>query len=340
MSVPIFTAILDTFYRPAMLKEAVEALRRQTYKRLEIILVDNAAAPANKEYLREAAAADPRVKLVRFETNQYSHEDPLMMLDTCLNAALKEATGDYVWYQADDDYIADDYAEKMVALFLGNPDCVTASGLSVAVDEKGRRLDKEPRRSNHRPRYMEGLALAQDYLRGGRTVFSEPGTIFTVRRDVLIKAGGFHRSIELSQLYGIVPFGVAGFDETAVLYWRRHEGQLNRELSARGWLGIDETRSLMRDWRIAERWRAFGDDAAREVAEGVERQLSLTGGKWLANNLLALRPAACLRIASKMWRSAAFWRYAASHLLDLIRKKSARAAERLGRLAAAPAMIP
>lgn len=329
MSTPVFTAILDTYWRPEMLKEAVEALRRQTYKNLEIILVDNAATTENKEYLHETAAADPRVKLVRFKTNQYSPEDPLMMLDTCLNAALKEATGDFVWYQADDDYLADDYAEKMVALFRGNPDCVTASGRSVAVDEKGRRLDEEPRRSNYRPRYMAGRELAQDYLRGGRTVFSEPGTIFTVRRDALIKTGGFHRSIELSQLYGIVPFGVAGFDDTAILYWRRHEGQLNKELSARGWLGIDETRSLMRDRRIAERWRAFGDDAAREVAEGVERQLSLTSGKWLANNLLALRPVACLRIARKMWASPDFWTEAFKHLLDMLGKKSSRVLNRL-----------
>lgn len=329
MTARLFTAIVDTFYRPEMLKEAVEALRRQTYKNLEIILVDNAATPATKKCLLEAAAADPRVKLLRFETNQYSADDPLMMLDTCLNAALKEATGDFVWYQADDDYLADDYAEKMVALFHGNADCVTASGRSVAVDEKGRRLDPEPRKSNFRPRYMDGRELAQDYLRGGRRLFSEPGTIFTVRRDALIKAGGFHRSIELSQLYGIVPFGIAGFDETAVQYWRRHEGQLNKALSARGWLGIDETRSLMRDWRIAERWSVFGNDAAREVAEGVERQLSLMGGRWFATNVIALRPAACLRIARKMWRSPDFWLHSLKHLLDLLGKKSFRVLTRL-----------
>lgn len=331
MSEPVFTAIVDTFYRPAMLKEAVEALRRQTHKALEIILVDNAATPANKEYLRETAAADPRVKLVRFETNQYTPEDPLMMLDTCLNAALKEATGDFVWYQADDDYLADDYAEKMVALFRGNSDCVTASGRSVAVDEHGRRLDPEPRRSNYRPRYMAGLELAQDYLRGGRTLFSEPGTIFTVRRDALIKAGGFHRSIELSHLYGIVPFGVTGFDETAIFYWRRHEGQLNKGLSARGWLGVDETRSLMRDWRIEERWRAFGGDAAREVAEGVERQLSAVSGKWFTTNLLGLRPAAALKIAAKMRHRPDFWSQAASHLLYLLKTKSSRVLQRISK---------
>ncbi|HAZ07876.1 MAG TPA: hypothetical protein DCZ01_04975 [Elusimicrobia bacterium] len=328
---PVFTAIVDTFYRPAMLKEAVDALRRQTHRDMEIILVDNAATPRTKDYLRAVTAEDSRVKLVRFEENQYSPEDPLKMLDACLNAALEEAAGDFVWYQSDDDYVSDDYAERMVSLFIENPDCVTAAGLPVAVDEGGRRLDPEPRRSNYRPRFMPGRILAQDVLRGGRTMFGAPGTIFTVRREALLKAGGYHRAIELSQLYGIVPFGVTGFDETAVLYWRRHEGQLNKQLSARGWIGIDETRSLMRDWRIEERWRVFGTEAAREVAARVEKRLSRTSGLWFVNNLLALRPAAGLRIARKVWYRLDFWVQAWAYLLDLLRKKSSRAMDLLRR---------
>ena len=337
---PVFTAIVDTFYRPAMLKEAVDALRRQTHRDMEIILVDNAATPQTKDYLRAVTAEDSRVKLVRFEENQYSPEDPLKMLDTCLNAALKEATGDFVWYQSDDDYVSDDYAEKMVALFIENPDCVTAAGLPVAVDAGGLRLDPQPRRSNYRPRFMPGRILAQEVLRGGRTMFSAPGTIFTVRREALVKAGGYHRAIELSQLYGIVPFGVTGFDETAVLYWRRHEGQLNKQISARGWLATDETRNLLRDWKISERWEVFGKAAAHEVADCIEKQISRTSGIWFINNLLALRPVACARIARKACCRPAFWGYAFTYLLDQIRKKSSRIAPRLRRLLNAPNTEP
>lgn len=328
---PVFTAIVDTFYRPALLKVAVDALRRQTYRDIEIILVDNAATPATKNYLSAVASEDARVKLVRFETNQYSPEDPLMMLDTCLNAALKVATGDFVWYQADDDYVAEDYAEKMVSLFLENPDCITAAGLPVAVDADGRRLDAEPRRSNYRPRFMPGQILAQETLRGGRAMFGAPGTIFTIRREALIRAGGYHRAIELSQLYGIVPFGVTGFDETALFYWRRHEGQLNKQLMARGWIGVDEPIALIRDWQIERRWQVFGEDAGREVSAYVEKQLSRTSGAWFVNNLLALRPASSLRIANKMWPRLDFWFQALTHLLDLIRKKSSRVISRLRR---------
>ena len=68
--IPVFTVIIDTYFRPALLKEAVAALFRQTYDNLEIILVNNGATPETVEYLHEVAALDKRGKLVHFEENQ------------------------------------------------------------------------------------------------------------------------------------------------------------------------------------------------------------------------------------------------------------------------------
>lgn len=302
---PLFTIIMDTYYRPAMLKEAVNALFRQTYANLEIILINNGATAETIEYLHEVAALDKRVRLLHFKENQYSPDDPVKMLDTCLNPALKMASGDYAWYQSDDDLIADDYVEKMVALFQGNSECTTAAGLPVSIDIKGN-IIPEPRLSNFRPRYIAGHELALDRLRGGK-MFSSPGTIFTIKRDVLIKAGGFHRCIEESHLYGIVPFGVTGFDETAIFYWRRYDSQLNKQLSARGWIGTDNAFALLKDWEIERRWQVFGQDVAKKVVFSIENKIYENAVKWVAINLFFLRLTASWRIASKLWCHLRFW---------------------------------
>jgi len=307
MSHPVFTIVLDTYYRPAMLRQAVEALIRQSYSYLEIILINNGATPETVDYLREVAAQDERVKLIHFAENQYTPDDPLKMLDTCLNAGLKAATGDYIWYQSDDDWIADDYAEKMVRLFQGNAECITAAGLPVAVNAEGKVMEAGQRKTNLRPRYMPGHEVALDYLRGGN-MFSAPGSIFTIRRDVLVKAGGFHRAFEWSQLFGIVPFGVSGFDESAVLYWRRHEGQLNKQLTARGWIGTKEKSSLLKDWEIERRWQVFGSDIAREVVTGLRNQVCKTAARWFAINLVHLRLRTSWRIMKLIWNHLRFWR--------------------------------
>ena len=303
----VLTVILDTYYRPALLKEAVEALFRQTYGALEIILVNNGGTPETVEYLHEASKRDQRVKLIHFHENQYSPDDPQKMLDVCLNAGLRAATGDYIWYQADDDLIADDYAEKMVALLEGHPECTTAAGLPVAIDIHGQPMDRGPRLSNFRPRYMPGHVLALDASRGGRTMFSAPGTIFTIRREVLLKVGGFHRATELSHLYGIVPFGVTGFDETAIFYWRRHEGQMNRQLSARGWIGLRESLDLLDEWEIERRWRVFGTDLAHQVVGRAKHTLYGAAAKWFAFHICRFRLRASLRILRCAWSSIWFW---------------------------------
>lgn len=302
---PLVTTITDTYYRPALLKEAVEALRRQTYDKLEIILVNNGATPETIEYLYEVEAQDKRVKLIHFKENQYSQDDPVMMLDTCLNAGLKVATGDYIWYQADDDLIADDYIEKMVALFDGDPECVTAAGVPISIDINGKVLSSPP--LTGQPRYMPGHLLALDYIRVGG-MFRAPGTIFTIKREALIKAGGFHRAIEFSHLFGIVPFGTTGFDQTAHFFWRRHEGQLNLKISAAGQIGIRELMSLLKDWDIKGQWKVFGEDIAEEVVSTIIKRRFLGAADFFATNLYQLRWHGCARLLQDSWNQTYFWK--------------------------------
>jgi len=302
----VFTIIMDTYNRPAFLREAVTAVRRQTYENLEIILVNNGATPETVEYLHEVESQDNRVKLVHFEENQFSWDDPAKMFDVCLNAGLKAATGDYVWYQSDDDWMADDYAEKMVALFQGNSECTTASGLAVYVDATGNIIDEPP--TNFRPRYMPGHELTLAYVRGNSSYFKTPGSMFTFKRDVLVKAGGFHRAGEHSQFYGITPFGVFGFDATARFYWRRHEGQLNLMLSARGWIGIKEVWDCLKEWEIERRWQIFGADVAREVVSYLKKSECRRAALWFVQHLAGGQFSSARRILVLMWYRWHFWR--------------------------------
>ncbi|OGX27131.1 MAG: hypothetical protein A2787_02030 [Omnitrophica WOR_2 bacterium RIFCSPHIGHO2_01_FULL_48_9] len=304
---PVFTTILDTYYRPALLKEAVNALLRQTYEKQEIILVSNGGTPETVEYLREVEAKDKRVKLIYFKENQYSVDDPQKMLDVCLNAGLKIATGDYIWYQADDDMIADDYAEKMVRLFEGNPECLTAAGSSLSIDINGQIMTSAPKIYNERPRYSEGHIVALDHLRGGR-MFNAPGTILTVKREALIKFGGFHRAIDLSQTFGIMPFGITGFDETAILYWRRHEGQLNKQLTINGWIGTNELLSFLKEWDVKCRWQIFGADVAQEIVTTLVRKKFMSAAEWFVNNLYSFHFFGAFRLFCDSWNRPYFWK--------------------------------
>ncbi len=310
MNEPLFTIIIDAYYKPHFLKMAVEAIFRQTYSNLEIILINNGATPETLEYIYEVEKVDNRVKLIHFKENQFSIDDPSKMIEVCLNAGLRAATGEYVFYQSYDDKMADDYVEKMVALFQENPECTSAAGIVVSIDadDKIMGIEPEPRLTNYRPRYMPGHILALALSRGENTIFSVPGTIFTIKRDVLIEAGGFHRSFEDSQLHGIVPFGITGFDETAVFYWRRHEGQLNKILNKKGYLTLD-TLDLLKDWSIHNKWESFfGKSNADSIVAYLKKSSYYTLASWFMISLLSLRLMAAFRILKISWNHAGFWK--------------------------------
>ena len=298
----LFTVIMDTYYRPELLKDAVNAVFRQTHENIELILVNNGATSETVDYLLELAELDRRVKLVHFKENQYSVDDPLKMLDICLNAGLRVATGEYIWYQSDDDFMADDYVEKIVRLFVDNPECTTAAGIPVPIDSCGNIINTGPRRNNIRSRYMSGHIMALDSLRGGK-MFGAPGTIFTIKRDVLVESGGFHRNLEQSHLYGIVPFGITGFDETAIFYWRRHDGQLNKQLALSGKIWINELHDWLDSWDINRKWQVFGTDTADEVTNTLVQRQANNTAHWFSFYLLEGQLSICYRMFRNMINS-------------------------------------
>ena len=297
-----------TYNRLDLLKQSLSALRQQTYRDVEIIVANNGSTDGTAEYLAEVCAEDSRVKVVQFDENHWSLDDPNMPMAVCTSAALELATGEYVWYQNDDDMVADDYLEKMVALFEGNPECTTASGLPVSIDLDGKVMGDGPRVSNYRPRYMPGHLLALNVSRGIRVMFNSPGALFSIKRELLIESGGFHRDIEASHLYGIVPFGITGFDETAQLYWRRHEGQGNIVVTKRGWIGfVDYRLQMLKEWDLEQRWRVFGTDIARQLTHDLALQAYVSAATWFIHNLMSGKILYAGGIILKMWRRRLFW---------------------------------
>ncbi|MFH1798620.1 MAG: glycosyltransferase family 2 protein [Candidatus Omnitrophota bacterium] len=287
----------------------MDAILNQTYKNLEIIIINNGADDEITSYINDLAQRDKRIVVIRYEKNIFSFDDPMLTMFTVGNDALKKAKGDYVFYQSYDDLLALDYVEKMVKLFKDNPKCTTAAGRYVSIDVNGE-VDKEElhnRGTNFRPRYMPGHLLALDTLKPNSVMFAAPGTIFSIKRDIFLKYGGFCRAVEAGQFFGIVPFGVTGFDETACFYWRRHEGQLNRELVARGHVGSSELFQMLKDNEIEKRWNVYGRDTAKWVVKHILKRQCRGAAMWFVHNFFDCRVKACLRITRDTGHKCYYW---------------------------------
>lgn len=233
---PILSIILTCYYGLDLIRQALQSVLEQDYKNIELILVDNGAHSDVRDFLFDFHSKAINCVLISFETNQFEWNDVCKEVAVCWNVALLHAVGDYVCHLAYDDLISPCYASKMVLLFVENPDCVTAAPMPYSISLLGE-VDDSPRLRdrNTRGRYTDGVELAFDFIEGNpRKLFAAPGEIFVIRRDVLLRYGGYDRMVDVSQVLKYAILGVSGFDPDAALYWRHHDGQLNKLAKNKG----------------------------------------------------------------------------------------------------------
>lgn len=89
------------------LRKCVASIQAQTYKNIEIILVENASTDNSLALCHELAKEDDRIKVISLELGDLSH---------ARNEGIKVATGEYVGFIDSDDTIEPDMYEEMMKL--------------------------------------------------------------------------------------------------------------------------------------------------------------------------------------------------------------------------------
>ena len=260
----MFTIITFAYSNLELLKKTINSFIEQSYKNIEIIIVDNGSVNDVKKYL-VSLKKDKRIKIIELKKNVFSFNDPELITQYCGSLALNETKGKYILFQSYDDPISNDYIQKMVNLFESNPKCMSAAGLPVNLDIKDQInfSDIYERKSNYRNKYMSGRELAKICIEGKNKFFSAPGTIFSFRTDFFKRYGGFkHKAIEVSHLYGMVPFGETGFDQTAYSFWRRHPNQFHLELEKNFYSPINYYMDFILNSNFLKNWRLISDKDA------------------------------------------------------------------------------
>ena len=107
--------ILPVYKVEAYLRECVNSIIRQTYKDIEIILVDDGSPDGSPALCDQLATEDSRIKVLH---------KPNGGLSDARNAGLKIATGDYIVFMDSDDlWLGDDSLDKLVSLVKQYPEC-------------------------------------------------------------------------------------------------------------------------------------------------------------------------------------------------------------------------
>ncbi|WP_216913414.1 MULTISPECIES: glycosyltransferase family 2 protein [unclassified Synechococcus] len=116
---PLVTVGMPTYNRPASLQRALDSIRSQTYRHLEIVVSDNASPdPEVGRLIANVSHADPRIRHYVQQANVGPSENFAFVL--------RQARGAFFMWAADDDEWHPAFIEKLLRPLITNP----KSGLS------------------------------------------------------------------------------------------------------------------------------------------------------------------------------------------------------------------
>ena len=109
---PLVSFVVPCYKLAHLMPQCVNSILRQSYENYEILIMDNCSPDNTPEV--SASFGDPRVKLVRNETNLGHVRN--------FNKGITLASGKYVWLISPDDWLrGDDALAKYVDLMEQNP---------------------------------------------------------------------------------------------------------------------------------------------------------------------------------------------------------------------------
>jgi hypothetical protein len=112
-----------------LMRMATDSILAQTYRNLELIIVDDGSAAAGAADLKRLAAADNRIVFLRNPQNNGPYH--------CRNLALEVATGVFVAFHDSDDVAHPQRLEVQIEALLANETCQLCSAAHMRFDSEG-----------------------------------------------------------------------------------------------------------------------------------------------------------------------------------------------------------
>ena len=126
---PLVSIVIPCYEGARYLPQAIESVLNQSYRNLQVLIVDDASPDNCAEIAGHYAARDPRVQVIRRSKNGG--------VSAAFNSGFEVAKGEFFSRLAQDDYFRDDAIEVMLTELRKNPDAGMVYCDDQHVDEDG-----------------------------------------------------------------------------------------------------------------------------------------------------------------------------------------------------------
>lgn len=213
MESPLVSVLMPSYNHASYVEQAVRSVFQQTWKNLELVVVDDGSRDDSVLRLRRLLAQAP----IPMQVLEGGHRG----LCGALNLAVRSSRGEYLSILASDDAYLPQKLELQMGLLLKNPKAPLVHGEFEVMDSNGQRtgrLGGDYLPALARGDALESLLLLQSEVRS---------VAILMRRSELLAIGGYDESLRAEDWQTILPLAARGpflaVDEPVVL--RRIHGE-------------------------------------------------------------------------------------------------------------------
>ena len=124
---PLVSVVMSSFRPDESIFGSIRSILNQSWKSLELLVIDDASGPEYDEIYRRVARMDVRIRLVRQKVNGGTY--------LIRNKAISLARGTFIGFQDDDDWSHPERIERQMEPMLRNPSVLATQSLCFRTDE-------------------------------------------------------------------------------------------------------------------------------------------------------------------------------------------------------------
>lgn len=214
-SVPDISVVTSAYNGLPYLRESLRSVLKQSHRDFELIVVDDGSTDGSWDVLCEFRARDPRIVLLRNETNSgYARSQ---------NRAIAVAKGRYIALQDQDDVSHPDRLRRQFELLEKSPAVGVVGAWPRFIDERGALVENASFVLLSRNEDLQKRLLHSN-------CFCGPSVM--MRRSALERAGGYDPELRSAEDYDLL-LRLAEVGELANLpgdlyHYRQHQGSVSK----------------------------------------------------------------------------------------------------------------
>ena len=222
-----FSIIITTYNRLPLLKRAIEKSLAQTIP-CEVIVIDDCSEDGTEDYVSSLSKKLGNKSLI------YHRNEVNLGHSQSVNIGVEIATGEWIKFLDDDDYLAPNCIEEISQVVALHPQGVICSVQAAQVDEKEVEITRTRQITSGKAFY-----IPQEDIHYGMLLEMVPfGTPVQVacRRDAFLKSGGWDSGLDanfddIDSWIKVAQFGDAIFINECLAYRTIWPGAYNRKFS-------------------------------------------------------------------------------------------------------------